>query len=68
MRHMYMIPILDEQKVMNDARKKSEEEHVLLHFHAEGDHCEDSKHQMYFSGVVIDEWGINELGTAPQGS
>jgi hypothetical protein len=54
---MYIPKILDVQKVLEDARKKSAEGLITVHFHAEDMKCEGWDHRLYKDSLVIDEWG-----------
>jgi hypothetical protein len=53
-REMFIFAGIDEQKTLDDAREKSEEEVVQVHWHTKAEHCEAKfRHQLYRDGYSV---------------
>jgi hypothetical protein len=63
---MYISAGIDVQVVLSDARKKSREGSVMVHYHAKGDMREGLKHAHFVDGEKSSEWGdIDGSSLAP---
>lgn len=56
-RHMFITAGIDEQKVLEEAREKSTESQVSVHWHPARAACRNEKHESYQNGELRHSWG-----------
>jgi hypothetical protein len=69
---MYIFSGIDAQVILGDARKKSKDDEVMVHFHPRNiDYSlrgRAFKHQLIRDSVVVEEWGeVDGSSLAPIG-